>query len=49
MIEIKRNDYSVIAFDKGEERGIVFPTNSSVKLEQFEEEAEKVAKAIKNR
>ena len=46
MIEIKRNDYSVIAFDKGEERGIVFPTNSSVKLEQFEEEAEKVAKAI---
>lgn len=47
MIEIKRNASSVIAFDESEGRGITFPTNDSVSIEQFIEEVQKISETMK--
>lgn len=47
MIEIKRNASSVIAFDESEGRGITFPVNDSIAVEQFVEEVQKISETMK--
>lgn len=43
MLEIKRNTYSVIAYDESEGRGISFPTNDSTDVNLFVQEIQQLA------
>lgn len=43
MVEIKRSTYSVIVYDEEQLRGIVFPANQTIEVEQFVKEVGEIA------
>ena len=47
MLEIKRSNYCVIAYDESEGRGIAFPANDSISINGFVEELQELAEDMK--
>ena len=47
MLEIKRGNCCVIAYDESEGRGIAFPANDSISINDFIEEFQELAEGMK--